>query len=79
MLILFSFSVFSATRLRLNKFRPARLYVVGLAWLLVLFLSACGGQSLKPAQSFPPENFTVTVTATSGSLCHTVQFGLALH
>jgi hypothetical protein len=67
------FGLLLAARLRLNQLPASRVYA-GLALLLVLFLSACGGSSPRPA-----ENLTVTVTATSGSLSHTVNFSLALH
>jgi uncharacterized repeat protein (TIGR01451 family) len=67
------FGLLLDARLRLNQLPASRVYV-GLALLSVLFLSACGGHATKPA-----ENFTVTVTATSGSLSHVVHFSLALH
>jgi hypothetical protein len=57
---------------RLN--RVTRLCVLGLASLaLVAGLTACGG---KPAQS--PESYTLTITATSGSLSHSTTVGLTV-
>jgi N-acetylneuraminic acid mutarotase len=59
-------------RKRLPKLLLLAISVAGLS-----LLNGCGGPSSSVAPP-PPQAFTVTVTATSGSLSHTASFGLFL-